>query len=357
MRISVIVPVLNEAANIRQTLYGLARQTFPANEFEILVVDGRSTDGTSTIVWELQREIPNLHLFDNPKRLASAARNIGVQNARGECIVIVDGHCQVNDPHLLSRLADAFEFSGADTLGRPQPLAAANPTAFQRAVSAARSSWLGHNPDSAIYSEIAGFLPPDNVAVAYRRDVFNHVGLFDESFDACEDVEFNTRVRLAGLTCYFTPAIAVAYQPRTTLRGLFYQLARYGRGRAKLARKHPATLSPPSLVPSLWLIWLFASALIGAIWPPLSWVFLGTVAIYLSVLLAESARVWLSKSNAPLVRLPLVFAAIHVGFGWGYLAETMSGITQLLPTLLNQVVRPVQRITQATAPARSASKG
>src|SRR5205814_7152299 len=140
------------------------------NNYEILVVDGRSTDGTRNIVRELQQKIPNLHIFDNPKRLASSARNVGVQNARGEYIVIVDGHCEISDPHLLTRLADAFEFSGADTLGRPQPQAAENPTSFQRAVSAARASWLGHNPESAIYSNFSGFLPPDNVAVAYRRE-------------------------------------------------------------------------------------------------------------------------------------------------------------------------------------------
>lgn len=326
MLISVIVPVRNEAANIRGTLLGLARQAFPTGEFEILVIDGRSTDGTPAIVRSLQREIPNLRLLDNPKLLSSAARNVGIRNARGKFIVIVDGHCQVTDPHLLTRLADAFEFSGADTLGRPQPLAAANPTAFQCGVSAARSSWLGHNPDSAIYSDVAGFLPPDNVAVAYRREVFDQVGHFDESFDACEDVEFNTRVRQAGLTCYFTPAIAVTYQPRATLRGLVHQLARYGRGRAKLARKHPATLSLPSLVPSLWLIWLLASAMLGAIWPPLSWVFLGTVAIYLAVIGAESIRIWLNKTHLPLFLLPIVFAAIHAGFGWGYLAETVVGL-------------------------------
>jgi succinoglycan biosynthesis protein ExoA len=326
MRVSVVVPVRNEAACIRRTLLGLASQEFPSREYEILVIDGASDDGTPAIVAECLLFIPNLHLLDNPKRLASAGRNIGVRNARGDFVVIVDGHCQVRDPYYLTRLVEAFETSGADTLGRPQPLRADKPTSFQRAVAAARTSWLGHNPDSHIYSDQAGFVAPDNVAVAYRREVFDRVGLFDESFDACEDVEFNTRVHRAGLTCYFTPAIAVEYQPRATFRGLVYQMMRYGRGRARLGRKHPATISVPSLVTPIWLLWLIVGGLVGMFWTPAAVAVLSTAAAYLLVVLTESMRVWWTTPRVSLWRLPPVFAAIHLGFGWGYLRETVAAL-------------------------------
>jgi succinoglycan biosynthesis protein ExoA len=348
MRVSVIVPVWNEAACIRETLLGLASQDFPAHEYEILVIDGASEDGTPAIVAECLLSVPNLHLLDNPKRLASAARNIGVRNARGEFVVIVDGHCQVRDPRYLTRLVEAFETSGADTLGRPQPLRADRPTSFQRAVAAARTSWLGHNPDSHIYSDQPGFVAPDNVAVAYRREVFDRVGLFDESFDACEDVEFNTRVRRAGLTCYFTPAIAVEYQPRGSLRGLIYQMMRYGRGRARLGRKHPATVSAPSLAPPLWLLWLVGGGIVSLFWTPADVAVLATLSAYLLLVFGESARVWWRKFGVSLWRLPLVFAAIHTGFGWGYLRETVA----VLPSTTVRVVRWfASRLTMAPARA------
>src|SRR5262249_14334057 len=153
----------------------------------------------------------------------------GVRHAGGKYVVIVDGHCRVRDPRFLRKLVEAFEATGADTLGRPQPLACDHPTQFQQAVAAARRSWLGANPHSAILSRYARVVAADNVAVAYRRDVFDLMGGFDESFDACEDVEFNTRVRRVGLTCYFTPAVAVEYRPRGTVGGLVYQMMRYGR--------------------------------------------------------------------------------------------------------------------------------
>ncbi len=335
MRISLIVPVRNEAAHIRHTLNGLVEQAFPTGEYEIIVVDGMSEDGTPDIVRDLQQTIPNLHLFDNLKRLASAARNIGVRNASGEFIAIVDGHCQIRDPHLLTKLVDAFETSGADTLGRPQPLRAESPTAFQNAVSAARTSWLGHNPDSAIFSDVARFIPADNVAVAYRREVFDKVGLFDESFDACEDVEFNTRVRRAGLTCFFTPTIAVEYQPRSTLNGLLHQMARYGRGRARLAHKHVATVTPASLVPPVWLLWLFFASITSVMWLPMIWALCGSVTLYSVVLLWESHRLWGMDRALAYQRMPAVFATIHVGFAWGYLRE-MIGMVSSWPVMVSR---------------------
>ena len=339
MRVSVIVPVRNEAKHIARTLRGLANQEFPTADYEILVIDGESEDGTRDIVLEHLPMIPNLYLFDNPKRLASAARNVGVQHAHGDYIVIVDGHCQIRDRHYLTKLVVAFESSRADSLGRPQPLRADNPTPFQLAVSAARASWLGHNPASAIYSSKPGFIDPDNVAVAYRRNVFERVGLFDESFDACEDVEFNTRVRLAGLTCYFAPEIAIEYQPRPTLRGLAYQMARYGRGRAKLAVKHLSTVTVPSLAPSALLIWMIVGVVLSAMWPPFAVALGASLAIYGLLIILESIRVARATKQVRRIRLPLVFAAIHVGFGWGYLREVFVSLPMAPIGMFSRLMR------------------
>src|SRR5262249_37322445 len=153
-------------------------------------------------------------------------------------------------------VADAFRRSGADCIGRPQPLDVREATTFQRAVAAARSSWLGHHPDSYIYASAEGFVPPPSVALAYRREVFERVGLFGGRFDACEDVEFNHRVARAGLRCFFTPRVAARYVPRGSVRGLFRQMVRYGRGRVRLARKHSDTVSPRGFMPALFVFGL-----------------------------------------------------------------------------------------------------
>src|SRR4051794_34844172 len=84
--ISVIVPVRNEARFIAQTIEQLVHQDYPVGQFEILVVDGRSTDDTCEIVRSLAAIHPNVKLLDNPRLLSSAARNIGIEQAQGDVI-------------------------------------------------------------------------------------------------------------------------------------------------------------------------------------------------------------------------------------------------------------------------------
>src|SRR4051812_6577597 len=95
--ITVVVPVRNEGNFIEGTIRHLMDQEYVPTRFEVIVVDGRSTDATWSIVEGLQGSYSNLFLRDNPKRLSSAARNIGVRHARGDLIVVVDGHCELGD--------------------------------------------------------------------------------------------------------------------------------------------------------------------------------------------------------------------------------------------------------------------
>jgi GT2 family glycosyltransferase len=318
--ISVIVPVRNEARSIEHTLRLLLTQDFPREHFEVIVADGASTDETVPIIRRLQAEFDNLRLVFNPGRFSSCGRNTAIRHATKDVVVIVDGHCHVPDRSYLKNVSAAFDASGADCLGRPQPLDVPGATPFQRAVSVARSSRLGHNPGSDIYSDRPKFVPPQSTAVAYTREVFHRVGLFDEAFDACEDVEFNERVHAAGLTCYFTPSVKIVYEPRKSFRALFYQLARYGLGRAKLAFKHPKSLSLPALVPPLWAVWVLVGGLASLLVPYLGWLWLASVGLYVAVLLA--AGLVLGRQSVSVgVRIPLVFVAIHFGFAWGFWKE------------------------------------
>jgi GT2 family glycosyltransferase len=326
--ISVIVPVRNEGFFLHATLNQLLYQDYPARRYEVIVVDGESTDGTASLVRRLQAEHPNLRLLSNLKRWSSAGRNLGIRAARGEYVVIVDGHCNLANRCYLQELGEAFHRSGADCLGRPQPLEvpADSPGSpgpgLQRAIAAARSSWLGHHPASYIYATVERFVRPQSVAVAYHRSVFARVGLFDESFDACEDVEFNHRVDRAGLRCFFSPGLRVFYYPRSTLAGLGRQMIRYGRGRVRLLRKHPETFSVAGLLPAFCLAGVVLGAVAAACSPLLALAYVSVLALYgllvgtITLLLAARAR-----DARLLFWLPAVFCVIHGAAGLGVWLE------------------------------------
>jgi len=322
--ISVIVPVRNEEASIGTTLDSLLAQTYPRDHFEIIIVDGYSSDRTEAIVRDAMKRDRIVRLLRNPRRLSSAARNVGVRASQGDVVVVIDGHCRVPRRDLLWVVAQCFEMSGADCLGRPQPLFDKGNSRFQEAIALARASWLGHSQKSHIYGKKRGFVSPVSVGCAYRREVFEEIGMFDEQFDACEDVEFNYRVERAGHVSYIDPRLAIAYRPRNTLGGFIRQMMRYGRGRCRFLRKHPEAIDLDVLVPPAFAVGLGIVFAAYRTDPLLGMVLAAPYAGYLGIVMAESIAVAAARSWRYLPYLPVIFVATHVGLGIGFLLECLS---------------------------------
>ncbi len=315
--LSIVLPVRNEERHIAEVLNQLIEQDYPRDRLEILVVDGASTDRTREIVAEYSKNYSFIRLLANPKFLSSTARNLGAKKAKGEIIIYIDGHCQIPDKNLLKSIVSFFEKSGADCLGRAQPLVLGDKKITQ-AIALARTSALGHNPDSFIYSNYEGFVDPTSCGAVYKKSAFEKAGFFDENFDACEDVEFNFRVQKAGLKCYLAPSLAIKYFPRETLPALFKQMFRYGWGRFKLFRKHPQTFSFLNLAPGLYLLLLLVLFVLSLIKPSSAPLFLGLILIYLIPVSVYSF--WLSfKHRITLFfYFMLIFPLIHFGISLGF---------------------------------------
>jgi glycosyltransferase involved in cell wall biosynthesis/GT2 family glycosyltransferase len=333
--ITVVMPVRNEARFIADTLEQLRGQDYPNDRFEILVADGMSDDSTRDIVARMAKDDERVRLLANPKKRSSAGRNVGFKAGRGGLFVVVDGHCHIPDDQFLRNISECFEKSGVDCLGRPQPLDPPGLTSFQKSVALARASRLGHGGDSLIYGDFEGFASPVSNGAAYRRKVFEKVGYVDEDFDACEDVEFNYRVEQAGLKAYTSPKLTVRYYPRENLSALVGQMRRYGRGRTRLYRKHPALLSLSALVPVCFAGGAAAfAALLGLGLAFGLSVFLTFIVIALGIaLLAYSVLVGMATVSIcrehgwdHAWRMPFVFLAVHGGLGLGMWEEFFASI-------------------------------
>jgi glycosyltransferase involved in cell wall biosynthesis len=340
--ISVILPVRNERTMLPRLIDELLKQNYPADRFEILVVDGRSTDGTADLV---RRRYSDKHVkvrvLDNPKMLSSAGRNVGVRAAAGEVIVFIDGHCAVPSRNLLEDTVAILRQTGAGCLCRSQPLLAPSATPTGEVIAEARASWLGHGRDSAIDDmRTCGFVDPTSSGATYLREVFDQVGFYDENFDACEDLELNTRVQKAGIRAYIDPRLAVFYAPRTNMRELWGQMIRNGRGRLRLARKHSDTFSKSQLVP--------LAILLGVVLTPLAWAVLPRtgaliatlpLALFAAVVAAASLQMGFRHGFAYAWKGPRIFGAIYCGLGVGMLAEALMPVRPTQPVVL-EVLRP-----------------
>ena len=343
--LSIVMPVRNEERHIGDVLSQLESQNYPRDRFEILVVDGNSTDRTAEVVEGFARPASvSVKLLENPAQLSSAARNIGARNSRGEFVIYVDGHCHIPNASMLRDHVDLFEKTGADCLCRPQPLTMPGNTDFQNVVASARATALGHGLDSTVYTaDWEGAVNPSSSGASYRRSVFDRIGYYDESFDACEDVEFNFRLFQAGLPSYLSPRLKILYQPRRTLRALWQQMIRYGRGRYRLMRKHPRTRSVAQVIPALFLIWLAFTGAASFYSPRILVIFIGTLLLYLGVVLGFSAGLAVRHGWRYLFQAPAVYAVIHMGLGTGFLTEFVS-------TLFGRRKRRNNRVDSVSVP-------
>jgi glycosyltransferase involved in cell wall biosynthesis len=111
MDFSIVIPVQNEAAHLLECLQALSRLDYPRDQYEIIVVDNGSTDGSAKIVegW------PNVQLLHEPKGDAYAARNLGITTAQGKIIAFTDGDCTVSE-NWLTCIKQAFDDEGADVM-------------------------------------------------------------------------------------------------------------------------------------------------------------------------------------------------------------------------------------------------
>ena len=320
-KISVVIPIRNEERFIAQTIGYLQNQDYPDDKLEILVVDGESDAGTVGIVEDIASGDRRVRLLHNPKRLSSAARNVGAKEACGDIVTYVDGHTYIDNDQLLKNVAAQMEENNTAVLSRPQFLETPENNRFQRAVALARRSVIGHGLDSTIYSDRDILVDPTSSGASYKKEVFRQVGYFDERFDACEDVDFNYRVGRSGFQSFTSLKLAVYYYPRDSLGGLFQQMKRYGVGRFRLACKHPGTLSLGTLIPFFFTI---APPVLAGL-SLLHFYFLSLLffsyAAYAGILLAVSALIAARHSWSYWALLPPIFLIIHLGLGYGFLLE------------------------------------
>ncbi len=345
-RISVILPVRNEVRSLGRLLDQLLQQSYPAEMFEIVVADGRSTDGTRGLVEQrASAATVSVRVIDNPGIRSGAGRNAGVAAATGDIILFIDGHCEIPSTELLRDTAKLLEETGADCLCRPQPLIAFSPRGVGRIIADARASALGHGRDSLIYNmSHSGFVHPASSGATYRRPVFERVGMYDESFDACEDVDFNTRVAAAGYKAYTDPRLSVYYEPRRTFPGLFRQMMRYGIGRVRLARKHPESASMSQWAPAVLVAAVAVAIVSGAAAIALgSWLVAVPAfpaAMFLLITIVASMHLGWRHGWTHALLGPVAYGCIYLGLGTGMWTELV-GITRQPAPMSNASTLPV----------------
>ena len=311
-RVTIAMPAYNEEHYIEACIASVQAQDYPRDQLEILVADGRSTDRTREILAQLAAADPRIRVIDNPARLQAAGLGLLAKQATGEIFVRMDVHCEYA-PDYVRKCVEVLERTGADNVGGAQRAKAKTP--FQRALCAVLQSPLGVGGARYRSADGEGFV--DTVFLgAFRRKVFETVGLWDPAAITNEDSELNQRILDSGGQIYLSRDIVVHYFPRDSFKTLAKQYYKYGRGRARTLLKLG---SFPNLRPAGPFLMVVGGAILLAV-PPLWPIAPAAFAAYALATGAEAVRVSRELGPGEVPRVWAMFPTLHVSHGIGFAA-------------------------------------
>jgi glycosyltransferase involved in cell wall biosynthesis len=312
--VRVVIPCRNEAGYIGRCLRSLVAADRDGLAVEAWVCDGRSDDGTRDEVTSLAAGHPWIRLVDNPARTTPQAMNIGLRPEGYDVGIILGAHAEVDGAFLQANVAELNAHPDAGCVGGI--IENVYTDAWSRRIGAAMGHPFGVGGAHFRTGRRAGEV--DTVAFgAYRREVFEQVGFFDERLVRNQDDEFNYRVKRAGWSIRLNPAIRSRYYVRASLRRLFRQYWQYGYWKVYVNRLHRTVTTVRQLVPAAFVLFLFAGAALAAMHPWLAVGYGAGVALYLVAATASAFRSAARPGDAPGVVAS--FAVLHFAYGAGYL--------------------------------------
>jgi glucosyl-dolichyl phosphate glucuronosyltransferase len=219
MEFSIIIPTYNRADELRETIRSIAKLTV-VGDWELLVVDNKSTDHTRSVVEEQSVSFPApLRYLFEPEQGRYAALNTGIRLATGKIIATTDDDARV-EPDWLTRAAVGLERLDCDYVGgRVLPI-----------WKGARPVWLPDGPGGGHWAVLAlldhgdkplefgvnGIPWPLGINTATRREAFDKTNLFDNRLGRKAGTlrnqaqrEWHLRARAAGLRGFYVPEMVV----------------------------------------------------------------------------------------------------------------------------------------------------
>jgi len=220
--LSVVIPCGNAAAYLATQLEAVAAQQFDGN-WEVILADNGSTDGSKEIARQFLSRIPNFRIVDaiGPKT-AAFARNVGVEHAHGEIIVFVDADDEMS-PGYVTAMATALRQHGLvcsridiSTLNPPD-------------IYGEQPSLQWDGPPQWLNN--VKFLPyAPACSLGIRRSLFRKLGGFDVELPTSEEVDLCWRAQLDQHSeLHFAPEAVLRYRCRDGLWRVFRRQYDYGR--------------------------------------------------------------------------------------------------------------------------------
>jgi glycosyltransferase involved in cell wall biosynthesis len=315
---SIIVPSYNRQDEIQELLQSFLVLQFDSRRLELIIADDGSTDGTRQVVESFRQQLPfALHFFSQKNQGPGAARNMGMEKARGDFFIFIDSDCTVPadwlqqiDRQLSDRPADAF--GGRDSFRPDFP-------DLLKAINYSMTSFITTGGLRGRKGKKLAKFYPRSFNMGLSRRLYQKIGGFG-SLRHGQDIEYSHRMLKSGARIIYINEAVVYHKRRTSLKKFFRQVFNWGVARINLYRIDPGMLEPlhaaPAAVTMGFIILIIGSLIIKPVWLISQWLF----SIAAGVLILSGIHATLIYGTpAMLYLVPLVMPIQIFGYGAGFL--------------------------------------
>jgi len=312
--VSITIPCRNEEKYIEKCIQSILSANYPQDKIKIFVCDGLSTDNTRMIVSDLAVKSQNIKLIDNEKQTTPFALNLGLKASDCDIKIILGAHAEIDKDFIINNVNTLNQFPDVGCAGGIIENVYENEDA--KTIGLAMSSSFGVGNAHFRTGNKNGYV--DTVAFgAYRKEVFEKIGYFDEDLIRNQDDEFNYRLLKNNFKIYLNSNITSKYYVRASYSKLYKQYYQYGYWKVYVNKKHSAVTSVRQLVPLFFVLFLFLGFILSLFhWVLGSLFSLGLLSYLLLAIFFASQK---SKSFEKITGIVYTFFLLHFSYGLGYL--------------------------------------
>lgn len=315
-KLSIGIIAYNEEAFLPNLLDDMKAQKYPHELIEILLIDSLSTDRTKSILERFQKEnqdFYNIQVLDNPKKIQAAGWNVAIRNFTGDVLARIDAHTKVAPEYSLNVMKDINE--GEMVVGGVRPAIIEKDTSWANVLLQVENSLFGSSINSSRRSKEKTYVKTMFHA-AYRREVLEQVGLFNERLLRTEDNEFHYRIRKSGYKLCYDPRIVSYQYARSDFKRMVKQ--KYGNGYwiGLTLKVCPDCISLYHLVPFVFVLFIVFTSILSLLGISqlnvLMWSLYGLFAITNTILSGIQNGFYLQH-----LIMPVLFLILHISYGIG----------------------------------------
>ena len=325
-KISIIIPCLNEERYISSCINSILSTSL--KEYELILVDGGSSDKTIEIIKRYQEEFDCIKLLINPKKFTPISMNMGIKASSGGFIFIISAHAKYEQEYF-SKLVNATKELNANCVGGVLETEVKNSNLKSNSIKEILTSKFGvGNADFRTGGNEVKEV--DTVAFGcYTKETFEKYGLYNEQLIRNQDIELNKRIINGGGKIYLIPDVQATYYARENFIDLGKNNFANGKWNILTAylTKTFSSLSIRHFIPLLFTLSLLFPLILSLLFPKVLWLAFLSLSSYLALVIIISFK--LKAKNSSFFYLVGSFLTLHLSYGFGSLIGIFSLITYI----------------------------